>query len=87
MDRQFLYDFDETATIRFVSFFADEGRFDLAIVKSDHFFGKRIVLDMQKNRFAIIGEDDLAEPGYLEDAFGLDAASAITLKQFLEEVI
>ncbi|MBE3562491.1 MAG: DUF3055 domain-containing protein [Hydrogenibacillus schlegelii] len=87
VQRQFLYDEDITADVRFVSFFDETGRFDLAIVKTDRFFGKRLVLDMQRNRFAILGEDDLAEPGLLEDAFGLDAEAAAALRSFLEDVI
>lgn len=46
-------------------------RFDLAIVQTGRHYGKHLVLDMQGNRFAIIGPDDLDEEGYLEYAFQL----------------
>lgn len=45
------------------------------------------MLDMQGNRFAIIGPDDLEEPGYLEHAFGLTEDEAAEWKDFLYEVI
>jgi hypothetical protein len=62
-------------------------RFDLAIIQSDRYYGKHIVLDIQSNRFAIIGEDDLKEPGYLEFAYKLNEEDAEELRDFLYELI
>ena len=44
-------------------------RYDLAITQTDRYYGKSLVLDLQSSRFAIIGRDDLDEPGYLESVF------------------
>lgn len=86
-DRFYLYDEKEDTKTRFVSFVGENQRFDLAIVTSERFYGKLLVLDMQGNCFAILGPDDLAEEGYLAHAFRLQEAEAEELKSFLEEFI
>jgi hypothetical protein len=86
-ERFFLYDDTEDTKTRFVSFVGDNQRFDLAIVQSDRHFGKHLVLDMQGSRFAIIGEDDLQEEGYLEYAFALNDEDAEELRSFLTELL
>ncbi len=84
---EFLYDDSETTNIRYVSFFTDHSRFDLAIVHSNRFFGKSLILDLQNGRCAIVGKDDLDEPGYLEYAFGLSESAAEELKDFLDQIV
>ncbi|BAB07151.1 DUF3055 domain-containing protein [Halalkalibacterium halodurans] len=86
-ERFFLYDDTEKTDTRFVSFMGENQRFDLAITYTERHYGKKLVLDMQSNRFAIIGEDDLAEPGYLEHVYKLDEETAAELRSFLYEVI
>ncbi|MDQ0155309.1 DUF3055 domain-containing protein [Robertmurraya andreesenii] len=86
-ERFFLYDDLENTKTRFVSFMGDNTRFDLAIVQSDRHYGKQIVLDLQGSRFAIIGEDDLKEEGYLEYAFQLSEEDAEELRSFLYEIL
>jgi hypothetical protein len=86
-ERFYLYnDLIDTKT-RFVSFMGEETRFDLAIIMTDRFYGKKLVLNLQSNRFAIIGQDDLEEEGYLEHAFQITEAEAAELTSFLMEVI
>jgi Protein of unknown function (DUF3055) len=86
-DRFFLYDDIVDTKTRFVSFMGDNQRFDLAIIQSDRYYGKQIVLDIQGNRFAIIGDDDLNEEGYLEYAFNLNEEDAEELRSFLMELV
>ena len=86
-ERFFLYDDTYDTKTRFVSFMGESSRVDLAFLVTDRFYGKTLVLDMQGNRFAIIGPDDLEEPGYLEHAFGLTEDEAAEWKDFLYEVI
>ena len=86
-ERFFLYDDVTQAKTRFLSFMGDEERHDLALIYSDRHYGKVIVLDIQSNRFAIIGSDDLKEEGYLEFAFGITEQKAAELLDFLSEVI
>ena len=54
---------------------------------TDRFYGKKLVLNLQSNRFAIIGPDDLEEEGYLEHAFQITETEAAELSAFLMEVI
>ena len=69
----FLYnDLVDTKT-RFVSFVGSEIRYDLAIVMTDRFYGKKLILDMQSSRFAIIGPDDLDEEEKEEPYIGMSA--------------
>jgi hypothetical protein len=86
-DRFFLYDDKEDTKTRFVSFVGENQRFDLAIVQTNRHYGKSLVLDMQGNRFAIIGQDDLQEEGYLEYAFQLNEEDAEELRSFLMEIV
>ncbi|MFS0780314.1 DUF3055 domain-containing protein [Bacillus sp. 1P06AnD] len=83
----YLYDYKELTNSRFVSFMGESQRFDLAIISSERFFGKQLVLDMQSNAFAIIGQDDLEEEGYLEHVFNLTEEQAKELRSFLEQII
>ncbi len=84
----FLYDLKEKTTTRFVSFIGESMfRFDLAIVTTQNFYGKKLVIDMQSSRSAVIGPDDLAEDGYLAHAFKITDEQADELFQFLIDVI
>lgn len=82
----FLYDDTVDTKTRFVSFMGMKQRFDLAILQTDRYYGKIIVLDTQSHRFAIIGLDDLNEPGYLEHIYNLDEEDAEDLRIFLKDI-
>jgi Protein of unknown function (DUF3055) len=86
-ERFFLYDDTEKTETRFVSFMGKNTRFDLAITKTSRHYGKSLVLNMLGSHFAIIGQDDLEEEGYLEHAFNLTEEDAMELREFLAEVI
>lgn len=79
----FLYDEKENTTTRYISFVGKTNRFDLAITTTDRFYGKLLVLNLQSNHFAIIGEDDLEEPGYLEHVYQLSNEEGEELRKFL----
>ncbi|AKP48296.1 MULTISPECIES: DUF3055 domain-containing protein [Bacillus] len=87
MERFFLYDETEKTNIRYISFMGENQRFDLAIIQTDKYYGKKLVLDLLGNRFAIIGTDDLEEPGYLEEVYRLSEADAQELRELLYEMI
>ena len=53
---------------------------------TDRFYGKKLVINLQNNRAAIIGEDDLKEEGYLEYAFGVSEKEAEELKHFFNTI-
>ncbi|MGJ9384099.1 cytosolic protein [Salipaludibacillus neizhouensis] len=87
-ERFFLYDDEEETNTRFVSFMGEAQRFDLAITTTSRHYGKKLVLDMQSNRFAILGSDDLETEGYIERAFDIsDEEEGNELRNFLLEII
>jgi hypothetical protein len=87
-DIDFLSDTTESTTTRFVCFIsATLRRFDLAITTTNHFYGKKMVVDLQSGKMALIGPDDLTEPGYLEYAFKLTEEEAHEMRDFLESVV
>ncbi|MFD1425753.1 hypothetical protein JOD24_001627 [Kroppenstedtia sanguinis] len=78
-----LYDESETTQTRYISFAGESHRFDLGITVTDRFYGKLLVFNIQSNRYALIGEDDLEEPGYLEHVYGITEDEATELRDFL----
>ncbi|UTR15848.1 DUF3055 domain-containing protein [Salipaludibacillus sp. LMS25] len=86
-DRFFLYDDSEDTTTRFVSFMGENQRFDLAIITTTRYYGKKLVLNMLSSRYAIIGTDDLEEDNYLETVFELSEEDGQELREFLYNVI
>lgn len=87
MERFFLYDDVEDTKTRFVSFAGQKLRYDLAILQSSRFFGKVLVMDIQFGRFAIIGPDDVEEPGYLEHVYNRTEEETIELREYLRELL
>ncbi|KIL42636.1 DUF3055 domain-containing protein [Jeotgalibacillus soli] len=86
-ERFYLYDDVEQTKTRFVSFMGEQQRYDLAIMQSDRYYGKSLVMDIQGGRFAVIGQDDLEEPGYLEHVYKLKEEDAQELRDFLSEIV
>mgnify|MGYP001053435947 CR=1 FL=1 len=86
-DLLYLYDETEETKTRFVSFIGEVTRYDLAIIETKRFYGKKLVINIQNGRSAIIGKDDLKEEGYLEYAFRLNEQEAEELHSFLVTVI
>ena len=87
MERFFLYDDVEDTKTRFVSFAGKTQRYDLAILQSSRFFGKVLVLDIQFGRFAIIGSDDVEEPGYLGQVYNRSEEETVDLREYLRELL
>ncbi|MGA9225602.1 MAG: DUF3055 domain-containing protein [Mesobacillus sp.] len=86
-ERFFLYDDTEDTKTRYISFLGENQRFDLAIIQTSRYYGKSIVLDIQGSKFAIIGQDDLDEEGYLEYAYNLSEEDAEELRSFLRQLV
>ena len=84
-----LYEEIETSNIKYLSFIGDKSfhRFDLAIIITARFYGKILVIDLQSNKNAIIGKDDLEEEGYLEHAFNLSDVAATDLTEYLIQYV
>ncbi|WP_274652626.1 DUF3055 domain-containing protein [Paenibacillus humicola] len=87
-DYDFMSDTTEETTTRFVTFISPSyKRFDLAVMTTNRFYGKKLVTDLQQGITAIIGQDDLDEEGYLEHVFKLTEEEAADLNQFLSLVV
>lgn len=84
----FLSDSTEDTSTRFVTFIGKSmKRFDLAVMTTNRFYGKKLVTDLQNGRTAILGTDDLEEEGYLEQIYELNQEEASDLKAFLFQVV
>lgn len=87
-DFDFLSDSTEQTATRFVTFITPGlKRFDLAILTTNRFYGKKLVTDLQSGRSAILGPDDLEEEGVLESVFRITEEEAAELAQFLVLVL
>ncbi|AWB43962.1 cytosolic protein [Paenibacillus sp. CAA11] len=87
-DLDFLSDSTEQTSTRFVTFIGPSlKRFDLAVTTTNRFYGKKLVLDLQSGKTAILGSDDLEEEGYLEAVFNLNSEEGTELRSFLNQVL
>ncbi|MDQ0338170.1 hypothetical protein J2S00_000954 [Caldalkalibacillus uzonensis] len=82
-----IYDETEETKTRYIGFFGEHKRYDLAVTQTDRFYGKMLVIDIQSGRSAIIGPDDLEEEGYLAHAFELTEDQAAELHELLSQII
>ncbi|TJY41170.1 DUF3055 domain-containing protein [Cohnella pontilimi] len=87
-DFDYLSDSTEQTSTRFVTFVTPKlYRFDLAILTTNRFYGKKLVIDMQSGRSGVLGPDDLEEEGVLESVFRIGEEEAAELAQFLVLVL
>jgi hypothetical protein len=87
-DFDFLSDSTEQTSTRFVTFVTPGlHRFDLVILTTNRFYGKKLVTDMQSGRSGVLGPDDLEEEGVLESIFRIGEEEAAELAQFLVLVL
>lgn len=82
-----LYDEKDTTLTRYVGFMGKTSRQDLVITQTQRFYGKKLIIILQTNKAAIVGQDDLKEEGYLEHAFGVSKEEAEDLLEFLQSVV
>jgi hypothetical protein len=87
-DFDYLYDHTEETSTRFVCFVGETlRRFDLAIISTTRYFGKKLIIDLQSGKSAVMGPDDLEAEGYLEHVFKIEEEEAKELESFLSQVI
>ncbi|WP_127579720.1 DUF3055 domain-containing protein [Paenibacillus koleovorans] len=77
------YDLSEQAQVNFVGFATEKARYDFAIVYTNHFFGKPLVICMQTNHSSLLDADDLTNLTYLQQTFHLKLEEAMELSEFL----
>ncbi|WP_077624943.1 DUF3055 domain-containing protein [Sediminibacillus massiliensis] len=85
-DRLIINDESETVQTRFISFKGDNHRYDLAIVSSERFNDKKMILDLNGRRFEVLNEQEIKEEGILEHAFNLSEIKAAELRKFLLKI-
>mgnify|MGYP001940431883 FL=1 len=73
--------------MQFVGFVGEFSRYDLMLIQTDRHFGKTIVLNMQTNKFGIIGTDDLEEEGYIAYILGVTENEGNEITEYLNQVI
>ncbi|WP_404453883.1 DUF3055 domain-containing protein [Virgibacillus necropolis] len=75
---------DQTAQqdVRYISFMGNFRRYDFAIMDEKE-SDKKLVIDLRKNRFAVLGEDDFKEEGTIEHTFHVTEIEADELREFL----
>lgn len=79
-----LYDESEQTNTRYVGFATDHARYDIAIVSTAHFFGKKLVVAIQSGKSAILSEEDAQNAAYIMKAFSIsDEREAEELSDFL----
>lgn len=83
----YLYDDDESSQVQFVGFVGEFSRYDLMLIQTDRHFGKTMVLNMQTNKFGIIGTDDLEEEGYIAYILGVTENEGNEITEYLNQVI
>ena len=70
-----------------VGFVGEHSRYDLMLVQTDRHYGKTLVLNMQTNKFGIIGTDDIEEEGYIAHILGVTEEEGNEIIEYLNEVI
>lgn len=87
-DFDFLSDSTEQTSTRFVTFVTPGlRRFDLAVMSTNRFYGKKLVIDMQSGRSGVLAADDLEEEGVIASVFRISEEEAAELSQFLAMVL
>jgi uracil phosphoribosyltransferase len=80
-----LYDLTESSNVNFVGCVSEENRFDFAIVYTNHFFGKPLVVCMQTGRSAPMCADDLKDLDVLRSRFLVDHQAAHDVRTLLQQ--
>ncbi|MCI3921478.1 DUF3055 domain-containing protein [Paenibacillus sp. TRM 82003] len=83
-----LYDEAETSKVDFFGYASERARYDFAIVFTNRFFGKPLVICMQTNRSSLLCADDLENTENLQKLFAIESAEeagelAVILQQRL----
>ncbi|GIP32860.1 DUF3055 domain-containing protein [Paenibacillus sp. J2TS4] len=80
-----LYEEVERATVHFIGYASETTRYDFAIVYTEHFFGKPLVLCMQTGKSTLLCLDDVNNLEHLQTHFGVKLDEAEELSSFFHE--
>ncbi|QQE80681.1 SAV0927 family protein [Alicyclobacillus sp. SO9] len=70
-DWSILYDNTEQTQTRYVGYLGNTTRFDVAITRTENFYGKSLVTIIQNGRTAIVGQDDAEDLEFIASAFSI----------------
>jgi hypothetical protein len=68
-----LYDESESANVNFFGYASERARYDFAIVFTNRFFGKPLVVCMQTGRSSLLCADDTVNTENLQKIFAIDS--------------
>ncbi|MFD2628999.1 SAV0927 family protein [Oceanobacillus kapialis] len=80
---------DETKTkeLRYISFMGNYQRYDFALMKHEENPEKMVVIHLQKNRFIVLGKEDLDNQRNIEHFLQETAMEADEVRTFLKEIL
>lgn len=78
-----MYDESEDCAVRYVGFIGENSHYDLIIVTTQHFFGKKLVISTQTGRMAILTAQEAEDSDYIATSFSIDVTEATELSAFL----
>lgn len=86
-ERPLLEDVTQSTSTRFVSFTAGSHRFELALMKAEYFNNQTMVINLPKNRQALLDHSSINQEGHLEHLFHLSAMEAEELRNYLPDLL
>ncbi|QAS53839.1 DUF3055 domain-containing protein [Halobacillus litoralis] len=82
-ERPLLEDITQDTSTRFVSFTTGTHRFELALMRAEYFNNQTMVINLPKNRQALLDLENINQDGHLEHMFQLSAMEAEELRNYL----
>ncbi|KHE69453.1 DUF3055 domain-containing protein [Halobacillus sp. BBL2006] len=86
-ERPLIEDVTQDTSTRFVSFTSGSHRFELALMKADYFNDQTMVINLHKNRQALLDLENINKAGHLEHIFQLSAMEAEELRNYLPDLL
>ncbi len=68
-----LYDTSESTFVHFIGYISERARYDFAIVHTDNFFGKPLVVCMQTGRSSLLCAEDATDLDHLQRVFSISS--------------
>ncbi|WP_166238231.1 DUF3055 domain-containing protein [Paenibacillus turpanensis] len=81
-----LYDTIESTQVNFIGYISERARYDFAIVHTDNFFGKPLVVCMQTGRSSLLSAEDVVDLEHLQRSFAISSKEeAQELSVFMQQ--
>ncbi|MFD1039462.1 SAV0927 family protein [Virgibacillus byunsanensis] len=86
-EQDYILDKTVKKEVRYISFMGNLHRHDFALMEHREDPSKKVVIDLQRNRFAILGRDDIAKEGGIEHIFHVTEMEAEELREFFKQIL